>query len=232
MSALRAEEARAREAFVARLIETRQCWAIIGDEGMARVPSPHDGQRTVHLVWNERREAERWAAVLVSRPRMRMITLVEMTTEMIPKLTDMRRLIGPDWTAEPVEAEIEPADLDKMIRSFLLTRFLNAAESNRHVWILRHPEGLACTPSRQSMTGDMLPVWSDRGSAEAAARNALEGTVPARIPLADFTQRVLMWCTETRRRVAPEFVPGPGALELQPWELKQQMNGERADKVA
>jgi hypothetical protein len=232
MSALRADEERARETFVHRLIETRQCWAIIGDEGMARVPSPIDGQRTVHLVWIDRREAERWATALVSRPRMRMITLVEMTTEMIPKLTEMRRLIGTDWTSAPVEAEIEPSDLDTRIRASLLDRFLDAAEDNRQVWVLRHPEGLACTPSRQSLTGDMLPVWSDRASAEAAARNALEGTVPARVPLADFTQRVLMWCTETRRRVAPEFVPGPGALELQPWELKARMNGERADKVA
>lgn len=232
MSALRAEEARAREAFIARLIEAGQCWAIIGDEGMARVPSPRASDRTVHLVWSDRREAERWAAALVTRPRLRMVTLVEMTTEMFPKLTAMRRLLGPDWTSEPVEAEMEPANMDKAIRETLLNRLLKAAEAHRHVWILRHPDGLGCVPSRLSLTGDMLAVWSDRGSAEAAAKGPLEGLIPARVSLADFTGRVLMWCTETRRRVAPEYIPGPGALEMQPWELKGLINGELVEKVA
>ncbi len=232
MSALRAEEARAREAFIARLIESRQCWAIIGDEGMARVPSPRASDRIVHLVWSDRREAERWAAALVTRPRLRLVTLVEMTTEMFPKLTSMGRLLGPDWTAEPVEAEMEPADMDKAIRANGLNRLLKAAETHRHVWILRHPEGLGCVPSRLSLTGDMLAVWSDRMSAEAAATGALEGLVPVRISLADFTGRVLMWCTESRRRVAPEFIPGPGALELQPWELKGMLNADPLEKVA
>ena len=232
MSVPSTAEARASGVFVQCLIENRQCWAVIGDEGMARVPSPRTSDRTVHLVWIDRLEAERWAHALVTRPRLRMVTLVEMTTEMIPKLRAMNRLLGPDWTSEPVEAEMEPSSMDQAIRAVLLDRLLKAAEVHRCVWILRHPEGLGCVPSRQSMTGDMLPVWSDRLSAEAAAKGPLEGLVPARVSMADFTQRVLMWCTETRRRVCPEYIPGPGALEMQPWELKSLINGERADKVA
>ena len=232
MSAVKSEELRARDAFLERLIGSRQCWAVIGDEGMARVPSPRDESRTVHLVWSDRREAERWAGALVTNPRMRMITLVEMTTEMLPKLADMRRRIGPDWTSEPIEAEFDPGDLDRALRRTLLDRVLRAADESRYLWVLRHVEGLACAPSRLSSTGEMLPVWADRASAEASAFGALAGAVPARVSLADFTQRVLMWCVETRRRIAPGYIPGPGALEMQPWELKSAINGEIVDKVA
>ena len=56
--------------------------------------------------------------------------------------------------------------------------------------------------------------------------------MPARVSLTDFNQRILMWCVETRRRVAPEYLPGPGALEMQPWELKSAIAGEVIDKVA
>jgi hypothetical protein len=212
--------------FAQRVVETGLSWCVVGDEGLARVPSPIDPSVPVHLIWSDRTEANRWATSLVTNPRLRKITLTEMTTELFPKLTTMGRRLGPDWTSEPVEPELAPGDLDLLVRQASIQRFCEHAARTRYVWLLRHPEGPACLPSTLTSTGDMLPVWAERAQAEAHIKGALVDTSVVRIALPDFMQRVLIWCAETRRRVAPGYLAGPGAVELAAWDVKAMLNGQ------
>jgi Protein of unknown function (DUF2750) len=211
--------------FAARVVEDGLCWGVVGDEGLARVPSPANPATQIHLIWSDRAEAGRWASSLVTNPRLRKITLTEMTTELLPKLAAMGRSLGPDWTSEPVEPEILPGDLDVLVRKAAVARFCDRANRSRYVWVLRHTEGPACLPSTLLSTGDMLPVWGERAEAEAHIKGALEGTSVVRVALPDFLQRVLIWCAETRRRVAPGYIAGPGVIELAAWDVKAMLNG-------
>lgn len=218
--------------FAANVVAAGLGWGVVGDEGLARVPSPTNAGMKVHLIWSDRAEANRWASSLVTNPRLRKITLLEMTTELLPKLSVMGRSLGPDWSTEPGEPEILPGELDVLIRKASVARFCETATRSRAVWVLRHAEGPACLPSTLISTGDMLPVWSDRADAEAHIKGALAGTSVVRVALPDFLQRVLIWCVETRRRVAPGYLAGPGVIELAAWDVKAMLNGHAASEHA
>jgi hypothetical protein len=223
---IRALNAEVCKTFAERVVADGMGWGVVGDEGLARVPSPQDPGTIVHLIWSDRADADRWSTALVTNPRLRKITLVEMTTELLPKLTAMGRQLGPDWSTEPPEPEIAPAELDTLIRRAAIERFCDTALRTRFVWVLRHAEGPACLPSTLTSTGDMLPVWADRAQAEAHIKGTLSGTTVVRVALQDFMQRVLIWCAETRRRVAPAYIAGPGAVELAAWDVKAMLNGQ------
>jgi hypothetical protein len=225
MLAWTSDEATARDKFVAALVQQGMCWSIVGEEGLARVPAPRFPDRQVHLVWSKREDAEKWADVLVKTPRLRKISASEMLTEMLPKLADMRRLIGPDWNSDPVEPAMEPREFDRHIRRAMITDFIAAAHRHGQVFVLRNQDGPACLPSRLNATREMLPAFADRKLAEDIGKAVLPSAVPVRVSLADFTQRVLMWCAETKRTVAPGFMAGPGVIELQAWDVKTALAG-------
>jgi hypothetical protein len=225
MLAWTAEEAAARDQFVRALVQQGHCWSIVGEEGLARVPAPRFPDRQVHLVWSKREDAEHWADVLVTKPRLRRITATETLTEMLPRLADMRRLVGPDWNSDPVEPAIEPREFDRYIRRAMITDFIAAAHRHGQVFVLRTQDGPACLTSRLNATREMLPAFADRKLAEEVGKAVLPGAVPVRVSLPDFIQRVLMWCAETKRTVAPGFMAGPGVIELQAWDVKSALAG-------
>jgi hypothetical protein len=218
--------------FAVRTVASGLAWCVVGDEGLARVPSPIDPCIPVHLIWSDRAEADRWASALVTNPRLRKITLTEMTAELLPKLATMGRHLGPDWSSEPLEPEIAPGELDVLIRRAATQRFCDMAAHSRFVWLLRHPEGPACLPSNLTSMGEMLPVWCERAQAEAHIKGALAETSIVRVALSDFQQRVLIWCAETRRRVAPGYLAGPGVVEFAAWDVKAMLNGQTGDAKA
>jgi hypothetical protein len=225
MLAWTTEEASVRDVFVTALVNQGVCWSIVGDEGLARVPAPRFPDRHVHLVWSKREDAEKWADVLVKNPRLRKISTVEMLTEMLPKLADMKRLVGPNWTADPVEPAIEPREFDRYVRRAAISDFIAAAHRHGQVFVLRNQDGPACLTSRLNATRKMLPAFADRKLAEDIGKAVFPGAVPVRVSMTDFTQRVLMWCAETKRTVAPGFLAGPGVIELEAWDVKTALAG-------
>ena len=122
--------------FAANVVAAGLGWGVVGDEGLARVPSPTNSGMKVHLIWSDRTEANRWASSLVTNPRLRKITLHEMTTELLPKLSVMGRSLGPDWSTEPGEPEILPGELDVLIRKASVARFCETATRTRAVWVV------------------------------------------------------------------------------------------------
>jgi hypothetical protein len=223
MAVTKTPDALVREAFVTQALATKTIWTVAGDEGLARVDSPRHEGRLVNLFWSDRAEAERWAHLLVTQPRLKLLSLYEMQTQVLPRLAEMRRLVGTDWSSEPVEPEFEPLELDRMIRLHMLDIFLATALSQRHIWMLMGPEGPACFVSKHPKGGEALPVWIDRVSAEARLQGPWAEFVVTRVALAEFVQKTLLWCAETGRRIAPGYQDGPGVLEMAPWDLKARM---------
>jgi hypothetical protein len=94
------------------------------------------------------------------------------------------------------------------------------------VWVLKAGDSPATLLTRHPGGGEALPVFADRASAERAIDGAWCHTVATRIPLGDFVQKIVVWCAETRLRIAPAYLPGPGLVELPPWDMKALLAGQ------
>ena len=225
-------ETKARREFCARLAETRHVFVISGEEGLARVPSQQQPGREVTLFWTEHAEAEHWADILVTNPRIKMLPLTDVLTEVLPKLGELNRLVGTNWNDVPVEAEVAPMDLVSLIRGAMVDHFVQKALETKCVWMLQGIDGPACHVSQKTKGAFVLPVWADRAAAESRIEGPWVDMEVARVPLADFRARTLMWAAETKRKVAPAYCEGAGGLELEPWDMKGRFNaaamGEQA----
>ncbi len=213
-------EIKARRDFCARLAESRHVYVVSGEEGLARVPSQQQPGREVTLFWTEHAEAEQWADVLATNPRIKMLPLTDVLTDVLPKLGELNRLVGTNWNDVPVEAEVAPLDLVGYIRGAMVDHFVQKTLETKCVWMLQGIDGPACQMSQKTKGALVLPVWADRAAAEARVEGPWADMEVGRVPLADFKARTLMWAAETKRKVAPAYCEGPGVLELEPWELK------------
>src|SRR5436190_1331152 len=102
--------------FVRRVLDTQVAWTAAGEEGLARVASSTVKARMVTLLWAERGHAER-ASATGSHPIIKRLPLADLLIDVLPKLFELNRLVGPDWGPEPLEPEIEPCDLMRRLRS-------------------------------------------------------------------------------------------------------------------
>jgi len=219
------EELQTRTHFVRELVTYGCAYVVEGPEGIARVPSPRRRGVDVELMWTDRIEAARWADALVAQPKITPLTLETLFGRYLPRLAEEGRLIGGNWSDAPVEPEFVAADLDQQLRRRMIDQFVQSAAKTRQVWILRNADVPATLVTRHPAGGEALPVFADRASAERAVDGPWCHTAPARLPLADFLQKTLVWCIETRCRIAPAYMPGPGLVELPPWDMKALLSG-------
>ncbi len=202
-----------------------QAYAVEGTEGLARVQSPRRKRPMVELMWSSHAEAARWADVLASAPRIITLPMETLLTRHLPKLAADNHLVGTDWSDRPAEPELAAADLDQHLRRALLDKLVSTAAKTRQVWLLKTGEVPATLLTRHPAGGEALPVFADRQCAEKAIDGPWAHTVATRVPIGDFLQKTLIWCIETRRRIAPAYVPGPGLVELPPWDMKALLSG-------
>jgi hypothetical protein len=198
-------------------------WAVRGREGLARVDSQIQPNRYVTLLWSQREEAERWASVLATEPNVMALTLRDLLVDLLPMLARSGGHVGTDWNSEPIEPELDPADLAGRLRAEAVANFIDSAVHSRIVWVLHSAQGPACLMSKTRPGQMFLPCWADRASAEALIAGALTDVLPGSIPLANFLGRTLMWLTEVRCRVSPAYIEGEGGIELEPYDLKGRM---------
>ena len=224
-SVVHLEDLQARTHFVRELVARGCAYVVEGSEGMARVPSPRRRGVEVELMWTDPAEAARWADALVAAPKITPLTLETMLGRYLPRLAEERRLIGGNWSDAPAEPEFTAADLDQQLRRRMIDQFVEITAKTRQVCIHRNAEVPATLVTRHPASGEALPVFADRASAERAVDGPWCQTAPARLPLADFLQKTLVWCVETRRRIAPAYMPGPGLVELPPWDMKALLSG-------
>lgn len=225
-------EQTARRSFALKAAEIRHMFVISGEEGLARVPSQKYPGREVTLFWSSEAEAQCWLDVLGTHPRIKMLPLTDVLSEVLPKLAELKRLAGTGWNDVPVEAEMEPMELVRQIRLATIDHFVMKALDTKAVWMLQGADGPALHMSLNGGTGHVLPVWADRAAAESRIEGPWSEMEAVRVPLSDFRQRTLLWVAETRRKVAPAFCEGAGGIEIEPWELKGRFNavvsGEQA----
>jgi hypothetical protein len=211
--------------FIAHVLDAEAAWTVAGEEGLARVASATARARMVTLLWSERTEAERWGSLIAEHPRTKRLSLADLLNEVLPKLAALSRLVGPDWGAEAVKPEIEPADLVRWLREEAVSQFVRRVGEGSVVWILQGAEGPALLMSKRRPGKQMLPCWYNLAHAEGRIAGPLANCVAAAVPLATFRDRTLLWLGDSGRQVAPGYCEGDGALELTPADLARQLAG-------
>lgn len=216
-----------RDRFVRHAIAHRAVFAVAGEDGLARVPSQRRRGRHVTLLWSARAEAEHWAPVLAENPRVKELPLSALFADVLPALAGLNRLVGPDWCADPAEAEIDPADLAERLRMRALEAFVTRARISRALWVLEDASGPALLVSAACSGRFMLPCWSDRTLAAARREGPWAGMAVSSVALESFLAATLPWLAERGWSVAPEHTEGPGALELAADEMAARLAPRR-----
>ena len=211
--------------FIHRVLDTQAGWTSAGEEGLARVASPTEKARMVTLLWAERSEAERWGSLVAGHARTKRLSLPDLLVDVLPRLTELNRLVGPDWGCDGLEPEIEPADLARRLRAEAVAQFARKANHREVVWVLQGVDGLVCLMSKSRPGVQMLPCWYDSTHAEAHIAGPLADAVAAAVPLAIFREKTLAWLAETGRLTVPGYCEGNGVVELAPASLAARLTG-------
>ena len=163
--AYRIPEMTHRDRFIRKAASQRTVYAVAGEDGLARVASPANPKREVTLLWTNEAEAVRWADVLTENPRVKALAVGELIADVLPRLAGLSRHVGLDWSADPIEVEIEPNELAQRLRQESVESFLQRARLRRGVWTLEDANGPALLVSLKSDTQLMLPCWATRAEA-------------------------------------------------------------------
>ena len=225
MTVVALEELQTRSRFISEIAAQGCAYVVEGDAGLARVPSQRRKGQSVLLMWSLKAEAARWADALVKAPKVVAVSCETLLTRQLPHASEDTSLIGADWSDAPAEPELTAYDLDQSLRRHYIQQLTESATKMRHVWVLKAADAFATLLTRHPAGGDVLPIFADRASAERMIEGAWSQTSATRVPIGDFLQKTIVWCAEGRRRIAPAYIPGPGLVEMQPWDVKALLSG-------
>jgi hypothetical protein len=228
---MRIPELTQRDRFVRRTVSQKGVWAVAGEDGLARVGSAAAEGHEVTLFWTSEAEARRWADVLTKNPRVKMIPVNELIADVLPKLEELGRMVGLDWSAEPAEIEIEPTDLVARLRHEGVEVFLQRVRLHHSVWILEDANGPALLVSHHS-NRLVLPCWADRHEAEQRIEGPWNEMLAVEIPIANFVAMTLPWLNEQGWLVAPGHVAGADTIEVHPVEFSRRIEPEAMAQTA
>ncbi len=212
-----------RDRFMKSAVEGRAVYAIAGENGLARVPSQHRAGFEVTLFWSKVGQAERWADAVADNPRVKKLTLAELLADILPALPDLDRLVGLDWSANPVEGEFNALHIAERLRSMAVDGFVQRARAADQIFILEDTVGPAMMVSGGDESKQFMPVWSDRGEAEARIEGPWANMMALEIPLSNFLGLTLPWLAERSWTVGPDHAPGARTLELTPKDLASRL---------
>lgn len=226
--AIRIPEITQRDRFIKRAVAQKHVFAVAGEDGLARVTSPLDPRREVTLLWTSETEAVRWADVLTVNPRVKQIGIGGLIADVLPRLYGMDRVVGLDWSAEPIEPEIEPMELVQRLRQEGVETFLQRVRLRRAVWMLEDINGPALLVSAKGDNQLVLPCWATRGEAEARVQGPWRDMIAVEVPLANFVKLTLPWLAEQGWLVAAGHAEGASTLELPPHDLARRFEPQAA----
>ena len=207
-----------RDRFVRRCVKE---WRVLTlrDEESACVPSNRLPARTVQLFWSSAIEAKRWAKALTGDDGLQEIPLQVFAAEILPGLQSGKGIVGVDWVADPIEAEVEPADLLLRLKTEAVNTFLSVCGDKGEVFLVGAENG----PQLQAVTRrgheiQVVQVYPTRAEADRALRR-LGGKRVIADPIKDFKESTLPWVIERGHMISLEPIPGAGTMDVRPGDL-------------
>jgi hypothetical protein len=209
-----------RDRFLSAISLSRCVYGVQGEQGLARLESRRMRGRDVCLFWSDEATAVRWAHSVASNPRIKEFSLAEMLTSVLPGLAQHRRLVGLDWLGEEIMVELDPMDFAERLRIASLDAFVRSVDQIGAVFTIEGPYGPALLRSQTKPEGLVLPCWANPGEAYSRLEGPWRDMLVIKTPLSDFIGQRLPWLSRHGHLVGPDYQDGPGALEMQPADIR------------
>lgn len=188
----------------------------LADEQSACVPSQKNTGRTVQLFWSCPKEAKRWAKALAGEDGLQEISLLDFAGDILPGLKSGKGLAGTDWVSDPIEPEVEPADLLLRLKMEAVLVFLALVSERGAVFMAEGEDGPQLLPlARRGVERLALYIFPVRSEAERLMKRVTPGKRIIADPIADFRASTLPWLAERGHLVVLEPIPGAGSVELE-----------------
>lgn len=222
LAAPRIPELAQRDRFVRRAAKEGRVLTL-ADEEMASVPSQKFSNRTVQLFWSSPIEAKRWAEALTGDTRLQDIALPTFAADILPGLKAAKGLVGADWVADPVEAEVDPMDMQLRLRLESVPHVLKKLTEKGGVYLVAGgDEPLIEKLERRGGAIDAIAVFMLHAEAERHLRQC-GGTRVIADPVADFQNSTVCWAADRNVSIVIEPIPGAGPVDIRASELKARL---------
>jgi hypothetical protein len=184
--------------------------------------------RTVQLFWSSPIEATRWAEALAGNNELQDIALATFAADILPGLAKAKGFAGTDWVSDPIEAEVDPIDLQIRLKTEAVPSYAAAVRTRGEVFLVGDETGPMLTPAGPwAAGGNLLHVFAARSEADRHMKQAGGKRIIAN-PIIDFVGSTLAWAATRARAVAIEPIAGAGFLEVKIADLGRQLAAARA----
>jgi hypothetical protein len=211
-----------RDRFVRRAVGEGRVLTL-ADEENASVPSQKVSGRTVQLFWSSSIEATRWAEALAGNNELQDIPLATFASDILPGIATAKGLVGTDWLSDPIEAEIDPRDLQIRLKGEAVPAYVSETRGRGEVYLVGGDDGPLLTPAGQKTgAGDVLHVFASRSEAERHMKRVGGKRIIAD-PIADFVASTLPWAGARGHSVMIEPIVGAGFIEVKIADLSRRL---------
>ena len=211
-----------RDRFVRRAVSEGRVLTL-ADEENASVASQKVAGRTVQLFWSSAIEAGRWAEALAGNTDLQDIPLTTFAADILPGIATAKGLVGTDWLSDPIEAEVDPRDLQIRLKVEAVQAYADAARGRGEVFLVGSDEGPMLTPaSPKTGSSNVLHVFASRAEAERHMKTIGAKRVIVD-PIADFIATTLPWAGACIRSALIEPITGAGFIEVKIADLNQRL---------
>jgi len=200
--------------FVRQAIAGGVVYGISDGRRLADVQSRARKALRTTLLWTVHGEAERWASVLIDNPSVLTFSLSRLACEVFPQLDASGHLVGTDWSADPIEPEVDPVELLERLRNKALECFLLGLRTTRVLSIIEDADGPVVAGSVIRPGGVALPCFIDREDAERYASGLPQEAGVREIELESFISVTAPWLAEQGWLLTLGTWGGPGAPEI------------------
>lgn len=222
LTAPRIPELAQRDRFVRRAVKEGRVLTL-ADEESASVPSQKVANRTVQLFWSSPVEAKRWAEALTGDDALQDIPLATFAADILPGLAKAKGLVGADWVADPIEAEVDPADMLLRLKAETVPRFLKTLAGKGEVFLVAGDSGpLVQTIPRRGGDVEALHVFATRSEADRHMKRS-GGKKVVCDPFADFLNSTVPWAATRGHAIMLEPIPGAGPIDVRAAEFQSRL---------
>ncbi len=221
LNAPRIPELAQRDRFVRRAVSEGRILTL-ADEEIASVPSQKVSGRTVQLFWSSPIEAGRWAETLAGNAALQDISLAAFATDILPGIATAKGLVGTDWVSDPIEAEVDPRDLQIRLKAEAVPAYLKDISGRGEVYVVGGDDGPLLAPAPRPGGAEQLHVFANRADAERHMKRLGAKRIIAD-PIADFVASTLPWAAGRGHALLLEPIAGAGFIEVKIADLSRRL---------